>query len=300
MKNFISVSGVVVALLLVACEKVEYRDMPALGPGECHLSELDMSLDGATAAMNRLAGILEDSTLGSYKIPVISKKVFEYKVVDGKPVSYGFQIVFGCKGADVRIERQSGYSSEQQAHAEGTARANTIKNGRLTKLLDVRFGSDSWKECDTCCVEVCDRCEDDQGYYACNCRDECWDCNCETFYEYYWVVRYVVVDPNNLQQAAFLKQYEEFSNQVSRIQGSPATLTDTLAVAKKVLPAFTESGALVRDWHKLFSKINVPAQLPAEKSCSPQALKSLKGQSPNSSKLVKPSSRHFVQSLKKM
>lgn len=255
--------------LLVACEKGELTppdkyetlESPPLGQGDCEYKKLGISQELAESERARLAGIFANASLGGHAVPVRSSTVFPYKTKNGVPIQWGMHIVFGCNGAEIKFEEVDGFSTSQQRDQAFDARVGLINGGRLTKLLDTKKDYWSWEDCDTCYEEVCDTCEDEEGYsYDCNCTEQSYDCNCSTDYEYYFQVTYAQVNPNNLKQAAFIKNYDVYSTSLAaKNNGVRPGLTDSLNTAAKQLPAFTDSGKAVREWRDLIVKSRTPA-----------------------------------------
>lgn len=269
-----------------ACHKYEDLPAPPVTAGDCQYNKSGFSQSFAQSEHDRIIAIFKNSSIGSFAIQVKSSQVYVSSTKDGKPETYGVQVVFGCDGAEIKFEHASGYNSAQDAQNALNARLSTLSAGRLIKVLDAYQSSTSSEECDSCEGEFCDTCEDEEGTYDCNCEWITYDCNCGTVYDYNYKITYAVVNPNNARQAAFIQQYQSFNQRLSQLNAGVApNVTDTLAAAKKILPAFTTEGKVVRDWKGVIDKMS---RLKSEKKECPKK-KRLRSRTRST---VKPDSKH--------
>jgi hypothetical protein len=260
-----------VAVGVMSCEKYEYIDNPPVVQGECDYTKRGFrSTDAAQLELNRLKNIFLSATFGSKPVGIIRSETFLDSTLNGKPNSWGMQLVFTCDSAQIKTESARYYEDRASAERDLAQRKASLEAGRYTKVLDWGIDDLTTEECETCCTH------DDNG-------SNCGDCNCTKDYEYGYYIVYALVNPNNPTQAAIIEAFLENKAMLKAMSGkSNPNLTDTLQVARKILPPQSAAGKLVNDWYRLFSKVNARPAGVAKKPC------------PLNAKNVVPGSRHQV------
>lgn len=256
-------SPLVFALLVASCEKFETFPNPPIVGGECEFSDRwYQSEASAKAELDRLKQIFLSSTLGSKSVEVLRASTFVSANLNGTAQYWGLQLVYSCDAAEIKTERMGGFEYEADAVKALAQRKATLDAGRYTKVLSWTTNDLSTTSCSTCC--------DADGY-------NCGDCSCSTDYEYGYTIVYAEVNPNNPRQAAIIQAFLENKAMLNAVSGKKnPTITDTLAVARKVLPSGSAAGKLVEDWHRLFTKMDFKNSLPKRKAC-PAGAKEIPG-----------------------
>jgi hypothetical protein len=264
-----TVFSTLLVLGAVSCKKYEYLEKPPVTQGECEYAKRGFgSINAAQLELNRLKNIFLSATLGSKPVQIVRSETFVSSTENGNPYTWGMQLVFTCESAQIKTESRRYYEDRSAAERELAQRKASLEAGRYIKVLDWGIDDLSTTDCDTCC--------DGDG-------NNCGDCNCTTDHEYGYYIVYAVVNPNNPTQAAIIEAFLENKAMLKAMSGkSNPNLTDTLQVARKILPANSAAGKLVSDWHRLFSKVNARPMGVAKKPC------------PLNSKNVVPGSRHQV------
>jgi hypothetical protein len=261
----IAVLAAFALVMFAACDKYEDLPAPPVDAGFCQYNKSGLSQTYAQAELSRIVGIFQNSSIGSYTVKVKSSEVYVSDTKNGQPTYYGVQVVFSCDGAEIKFEEARGYYSSGEANSALTSRLGVLNAGRFIKVLDTAIHDYSTEDCDTCC--------DGDG-------NNCGDCNCTTDEDFAYSITYAKVNPNNNRQAGFIQAFEQMSQKVASYTGNAnPSVADTLSAAKKVLPAFTTEGKVVRQWQQVVSAMGKMPRL-SKKAC------------PGTSRVVQQNSKH--------
>jgi hypothetical protein len=195
MKKFALLS--LLCLGLTACEdepNIEYLPAPTVEAGDCEYKKTGLTEAAAKTEMDRVAGILANSSIGTHAIEV-KTQTYISATKDGVPSAYGFQITFSCGDAAIKYETSAEYDYNSDATKALNNRLAVLNAARYIKKIGSGINSHSYEECDECSETVCDICEDEEGEYECDCSTEYYDCNCDTWYTYSYWIEYAQVTP---------------------------------------------------------------------------------------------------------
>ena len=219
---------------LSACKKDQ--PAPALAGGECNLVDTGFGSEAAAkTAMDNIQAILRDYKLGDSTLHIVRAQTYVSQIKRKDPNAWGYQIVFNCEDAAITREDSADYWYSSDRDAAYNNRLHDLNTGDKTKVIS--SGKSSY---DT----NCDTWYDDQGYsYE----------SCDTYYNY--SITYITIINSglmkNTNQDAIVSFYQQINQAYSALRGKNLTVSDSLDVAAKVIPSFTEEGKLVRDWKNL-------------------------------------------------